>query len=296
MHSRWNPLALRAFLMALLVGLAGCASVGGGGRETGYVAVDGGRLYYEAAGAGEPVVFIHGFSLDTRMWDDQFNEFAKRYRVVRYDARGFGKSSLATGPFSTRADFKALLDRLELKQVHLVGLSMGGRYSVEIALDMPERLKSLTLIGSALGGFPTPEFVKQLVPSLNAAKAGNIAEGKRIWLAHPLFAPAAEQPAVAGRLKQIVDDYSGWHLVNGPGMHEQPLAPPAIGRLNTVRVPTLVISGTREHPELAQAQVKLAADIPGARHVMVAGAGHMTNMERPVEVNRALSDFLGAVK
>src|SRR6185436_13829592 len=93
--------------------------------DSGFAAINGGRLYWEAAGEGEPLVFIHGFTLDTRMWDDQWDVFAARYRVIRYDVRGFGQSTVPDGPFSHQDDLRALMDYLGVDRFHLVGLSMG---------------------------------------------------------------------------------------------------------------------------------------------------------------------------
>jgi len=81
--------------------------VGSPEKQTGFMAVNGTRLYYEVAGHGEPIVLIHGFTLDTRMWDDQFDAFARSYRVIRYDARGFGRSAPIIGPYSVCDDLKA---------------------------------------------------------------------------------------------------------------------------------------------------------------------------------------------
>ena len=125
---------------------------------------------------------------------------------------------------------------------------------------------------------------------------GDIAEAKPIWLKHSLFGPANEQPAVAQKRAQIVGDYSGWHFVNGLGANEQPLQPLAITRLRTIRVPTLMIVWSREIPEIAALADKVATEIPGAKKVVIAGAGRMSNMEKPAEVNRALGDFLSSVR
>ena len=94
--------------------------------DSGLVPVDGGKLYYEAAGTGEPLVFVHGFTLDARMWDDQWEGFSDRYRVVRYDVRGFGRSDLPSGLHGHHTDLRAVIDHLGLVRPHLVGLSMGG--------------------------------------------------------------------------------------------------------------------------------------------------------------------------
>src|SRR6516225_11705128 len=94
---------------------------------------DGGRLRYAVAGKGEPIVFLHGFGLDLAMWDPQWQAFAGKFRVVRYDLRGYGGSSIPTGPYSHVDDFIALCSFLETSPAHLVGLSLGGRLALRIA-------------------------------------------------------------------------------------------------------------------------------------------------------------------
>src|SRR5215216_7930834 len=95
-------------------------------RETGMAAVNGTRIYYEAAGEGEPLVLVHAGIADSRMWEGQIAAFAERYRVIRYDLRGFGKTEMVEGPFSHHEDLRGLLDFLGVRRTHLVGCSMGG--------------------------------------------------------------------------------------------------------------------------------------------------------------------------
>ncbi len=286
------PLALAAVLFALCAGTAGAQS-----RQTGFAEVNGTRLYYEAEGSGEPLVFIHGFTLDTRMWDPQFDEFAKRYRVIRYDARGFGRSGPITGPFSSADDLHALLEQLGVKQAYVVGLSMGGRYAIDFSLKYPATVRRLVLVDSGLGGQPVPGVAKPIGLSIEAAKKGDMAEAKRLWLAHPLFVPASEQPQVAAELKRMVDDYSGWHFAQGGlGAQEQPLQPPAAQRLGEIKAPTLVVVGARDLPDLLAIADKLAKEIPGARLAVIQNVGHMSNMEAPAEFNRVVLDYLARGK
>src|SRR5262249_28597395 len=111
-------------------------------------------LYYEEiAGDGIPVVLIHGGQLDRRMWDDQFQVFAKEVRVIRYDVRGFGKSPAATKPYSDIDDLHQLLKFLNIKKAHLVGLSLGGRIAIDFTLEHPEMAASLTAVGPGLSGY-----------------------------------------------------------------------------------------------------------------------------------------------
>jgi pimeloyl-ACP methyl ester carboxylesterase len=126
--------------------------------QTGFAELNGTRLYYEVAGSGAALAFVHGFSLDTRMWDDQFEAFAERYRVVRYDARGFGKSALpGSEKYMHAADLKALLEQLGIDRASVVGLSMGGGIAIDFALTYPEATRALVLVDSTLGGFRSGE-------------------------------------------------------------------------------------------------------------------------------------------
>src|SRR5258706_13574858 len=112
--------------------------------QSGYVEVPGARLYYEVAGSGYPLVLIHGYSLDVRMWDDQFATLAERFQVIRYDARGFGKSTVPTGEsFAHADDLKGLLTQLAVSRAHILGLSMGGWIATNFALTRPAMTRTL---------------------------------------------------------------------------------------------------------------------------------------------------------
>src|SRR5690242_8469772 len=106
--------------------------------EVGFVEVNGTQLYYETQGCGHPLVLIHGGYMDRRMWDDQFHAFAKQYRVIRYDVRGFGKSELPGVPYADRQDLYALLKHLGVEKTYLLGLSLGGMIALDFTLDYPK--------------------------------------------------------------------------------------------------------------------------------------------------------------
>src|SRR5947209_8694969 len=107
------------------------------GARSGLVSVHGTDLYYEELGEGHPVILLHAGIADSRMWDEQMPVLAERYRVVRYDLRGFGRSKMVAGAFSHRADLAALLDALGIASAALVGCSFGGRVATEFALEFP---------------------------------------------------------------------------------------------------------------------------------------------------------------
>jgi 3-oxoadipate enol-lactonase len=257
-----------------------------------YADVNGTRLYFETAGSGPAVVLIHGFALDTRMWDDQFMPLAQLFRVVRYDLRGFGMSNLPTDePYSHSDDLGALLDHLKIAQAHLVGLSKGGGVILDFALANPTRVASLVLIDTVIGGFEwSAEASARSAGIWGRGRDQGVLAAKVSWLRHPLFEPAQRQPQVASRLAQMVEDYSGWHFVNNNP--EQVMEPPALHRLSELAVPVLAIVGENDIPDIRQITELVGEGAPRARTLVVPEVGHMSNMEAPEEVTEAVSAFL----
>ncbi len=251
------------------------------------MAYNDGQIYYEATGSGEPIVFIHGFTLDRTMWQPQVEFFSKNYQVITYDTRGFGKSSLPNGPYDHADDLQALLKHLEIEHAHIVGLSMGGRIATNFTLAYPEMVKSLTLMDSALDGY------KSEVDWSVHAKEEGLERAKENWLNHELFTVTQKRPEVVSALRNIVENYSGWHWLNhdpqtSVGTH-------ARSRLHEIAKPTLILMGEGDLPYFHNISNVLASDIPNAQKEVIANAGHMVNMESPNEVNRLLADFIAKI-
>src|SRR5262249_47712811 len=178
-----------------------------GGRVT---RLGSAQLYSEGKGEGPTVVLVHGLTLDTRMWDAQFEALSASYRVVRIDARGHGRSSGA-GPrdddadatFSQSADLLGLLDALEIREAHLVGFSMGGFIAYEFALAHPERVLTISLVNSAwrFDFDKVSDFQMRVVSYVSNP---DLEAGLRAWLSDPLFLGSRNKPAVKARLEEIV--------------------------------------------------------------------------------------------
>lgn len=150
----------QGIVAGLLVLAAACAAPGGAGAggvspevDTGRVAVQGGELFYESRGQGAPVVLLHaGARYDHTMWDGQVQALARHHRVIRYDLRGFGRSSRPGGPFSPTADLLRVLEAMGVERASLVGLGMGSGVAINFALQHPERVDRLVL--ASLGAPP----------------------------------------------------------------------------------------------------------------------------------------------
>ena len=261
--------------------------------EDSYLCPDGGRLRYCTAGCGDPVVLIHGLSLDTSMWDPQWPQLTREFRAIRYDLRGFGGSSVPQAPYSHSGDLLGLLDFLGARPAHIVGLSMGGRVALRFALDQPQAVRSLTLIDSALEGHSwTAGWNEKMRAIVEAAGRGGPAAAKQLWLAHELFAPARRNPRLAAALAAMVGRYTAWHWSNVDPIRKP--ASPTSESLSLLRCPTLVLVGEFDLPDFTAIAQRLAATIPRATLHTIRGAGHMANMEAPDAVNELLLEHLRA--
>jgi len=260
----------------------------------GYAAVNGTQLYFQLAGSEHPMVFLHGFAGDSRLFDDQFKAFAQHSQVIRYDLRGFGKSDLPTSePYCHYDDLKALLQYLGIARADLVGQSMGGAIAIDFTLAYPDMTRALILLDSTLGGFEhSPEFQAWFAFLVSQASEAGVEMAKALLLDTPLLESARANPDVARRLGQVFSEYSGWHWINeDPGAE---LEPPAIQRLEQIRAPTLIITGEHTGTDLRAIGDFLQARIPNAHAIILNGVGHVPNMEDPQTVNEIVLDFLAS--
>jgi pimeloyl-ACP methyl ester carboxylesterase len=280
-----KPLA--GIFLAALVGVGAAR----GQSASGLARVPDPVLYYESAGRGAPVVLIHGGQMDRRMWDPQFEPWAKQFRVVRYDVRGYGRSATPSVAYSDAEDLLALLDDLKISRAHLVGLSLGGRIAIDFTILHPERVASLVAVAPGLSGFASDDD-DAWIAEWRAAQEGGGAAAAELWLKDPYMIPAMEHSDLAPRLRQLaLENASAW-LFN-PLLAIR-LSPPAAKRLGEIRVPVLVIVGDRDVPHMQKVADKLAVEVKGAKKVVIPGAGHISNMEDPKAFDAAALPFLKA--
>lgn len=265
----------------------------------GFVEHNGTKLFYETAGEGSALAFIHAGICDSSMWDAQFYSFAEQYRVVRHDMRGFGRSEPADATYSNYNDLRAVLDHLGIERATLLGCSMGGAASLNFALAYPDRVDGLILVGSGLNGWqsPNPEAVaaweQEAEDAFNAGDYEAASEYEvRIWVDGPRRQPEQVNPAVRDRVRAM-NTVGIRHAARELGTEEK-LDPPAAGRLNEIRVPTLVIYGDEDQPDMPLISTHLAEQIAGAKLVVMPGTAHVPNMEQPIEFNQIVRDWLRA--
>ena len=264
-------------------------------RKTGIAEVNGARIYYEVAGEGDPLVLVHAGIADSRMWEDQLIVFADRYRIIRHDMRGFGMTAMVEGPFSHYEDLRALLDSLDVERAHLVGCSMGGGAVLDFALEYPQRVGNLVLVGSAVGGFgPDIDPPRQWDEILAAEQAGDLERVSELEVQVWVDGPRRSPEDVDASVRDLVREMNLIALrseASGLGDEWNP-EPAAADRLPDVQAPTLLIVGDEDQPSVFAAADLLERELPNVRKVVMHGAAHLPNMEKPEEFNRIVLDFL----
>jgi pimeloyl-ACP methyl ester carboxylesterase len=258
--------------------------------------LEGTTFQFGLAGDGPAVVLLHGGLLDMRQWDDLVPILARTYRVLRYDARGFGRTPLGATSYAHYRDLRALLDHVGFDRVQVVSLSIGVSTAIEFALEYPARVLSLAIGAAPLRGYDIgPEFSSGMRGIYDAALAGDkTLLRSRVWEFAPMRV-AAGLPHARARLDHMIVEDHQYGYVRPDAPPRTVREPPAAESLGEICAPTLVVVGEGEMPELAAKGEYVARAIPGARHVVVPGAGHFVNMEQPDAYAQVIVSWLDEV-
>ena len=237
------------------------------------------------------------------MWDGQWGAFTEHYHVVRFDMRGFGKSSVIDRAVSRRGEITAVLDHLKVEKAHLLGCSMSGTTVIDYTLENPQRVTSLIAVSADPSGFEMQgEPPAEMMQMIEAAQKGDLKSVNELQV-HLWVDGGFRKPEQIDRM--VRERALGMNKVaveNGTFMKAdmQPpvdaLTPPAIGRLGEINVPTLLIAGALDHPEIVRAAGVMQQAIKGAKKAIIDGAAHVPNMEKPQAFNHLVLDFLAAQK
>ena len=239
------------------------------------IAVDGGEVWADdTGGSGRPVVLLHPGVGDSRIWEPVLPGLAASGRLIRYDARGFGRSPAPTVKFTLLADLIAVLDHLGLDRVAIVGCSQGGGSALGLAVEHPARVSALVLLCPGVPGYRWPE---QPDDELDAAYERALQTGDVEALAglmQRVWAAAGPTPAVMEQLR------SAARAEISSGDLQQP-DPPVFDRLGEISVPTSLLVGDADFPPLIAADRQAAARIPGCELTVVPGMDHLPPLRQP---------------
>ncbi len=261
---------------------------------TGFAEVNGAKIHYEICGDGMPLIMLHAGIADSRMWDVQFDFFSRYFRVIRYDARGYGRTEVVEGGYSQHDDLYGLMRFLGIERAFLMGCSMGGGAILDFALAHPGMVGALIPVCSSVSG----SYAQSTPPEVRDAIGQAYMHGDldacaeiliRVWVDGPLRAPEDVSAEIRDKVREMMLIFL--QTPDGVGV-EKPANPPAINRLGEIRAPSLVVYGDLDQPNILTVAGLLTSRIAGARKAVITGTAHVPNMEKPKEFNQIVLDFL----
>jgi pimeloyl-ACP methyl ester carboxylesterase len=240
---------------------------------------------------------LHAGVADHRQWNNEFPHFAQRYRALRYDMRGYGRSEPVTGEFSHMADLVGLMDLLGLREpAILMGCSMGGQLAMDLAITHPERVKALIMVGSGPKGMeldvPDPALAEAAEEAYKAGDLDRVAELEtRIWFDGEGRTPEKVNPAM--RLLAYEMNRNALALeARGLGKRVPDSSLPAAEHLRDLKIPVLIIVGEHDTRYIQTAADYMLERLPDARKVIIQDAAHLANMDHPDDFRRIVDGFL----
>jgi len=263
------------------------------GSRSHEVVSDGARLYVEAVGTGAPLLLVHGWAMDHRVFRPQVEALARDFRVIAFDRRGFGLSEGEPDLSRETGDIDAIARQLIGGPFHLLGMSQGGRIALRYAARHPGRLRSLILQGAAVDGEDPGGPDEERIPVAEYAALageGRMDEVRRRWLRHPMMRVGEGHPKAETLLRQMLADYRGEDLVRfRPEAYAW--SDDVLGAVAGAGLRLLVLTGGRE-TEARRRLARIVVDqVPGAREVVLAASGHLGNLSEPEAYNRTVRDF-----
>lgn len=253
------------------------------------VNVEHASLHVEEAGKGEPITMLHGFLVDSGQWDYEFAALARTHRALRYDARGFGHSTIEPGRYAHHEDLAAVLDACGVQRTALLACSGGAATALDFALLYPERVSVLIFIGAGYWGrvaesTPAARAFLQALATFDVN--GMIDSSLRAFTDGPRRAVSEVDPAARKHTERMTTqvfkrERNYWTRA---AKDQRTLVPSALERLRDIHIPTVLMVGSEDQIEVHQLSKTLATGLPQAQMFIVHGAGHHTNLEAPSQV------------
>ncbi len=261
--------------------------------EATHVPVAAGQVYCEAVGDGPPIILTHDGLVHRESWDAQFPAWSANYRVARWDRRGYGRSDEPEIEYSSADDLAWVAGHVTDAPAVLVGCSFGALVSIRCALDRPQLVAGLVLVGPIVTGL---DFTEHFLTRGGRGFPGPDApleEHLAYWCETDPWFIAGQNHAARHRLRQLLA--ANPHNLRPKAALERAAAEPLLRRLAEISVPTLVVSGEHDIPDVHAHSGALAAGIPAAERVVLSGSGHLPHVEVPEAFDTAVWSFLDAL-
>ena len=267
------------------------------------VLVNNVNLYYEEAGSGIPILFVHEFAGDWRSWEPQVRFFSSRYRAITFSARGYLPSDVPNSPEAYSqdlqvADVKGLLDALKIDKAHICGLSMGSYTTLLFGLKHPERARSLTIAGSGYGsGRNREEFHRRVTETAEKMMREGMKAVSEVYSQGPTRVQLQNKnPRAWEEFRRQFEEHSAMgSAYTFLGVQRQRPSVTDLGQqLKALSLPALIMLGDEDEPGM-EGSLFMKRHIPRAGLEVYPRCGHPLNLEEPERFNRSLLDFITAV-
>jgi len=256
-----------------------------------FVEVENGKIYYDECGTGpDAIVLIHDGIAHSAIWDGVWPAFCKQFHTVRYDRRGYGRSPAATTWYYETDDLYTLLRHLKISRAFLVGSSHGGELTIDFTLAHPKLVEGMVLVGAVVSGYGFSDHFLNRGNANNQPLEKNDSAALISNWANDKYLLAADHPEAKKKLHDILS--AAPQDLNHPDFPRP--TPDSLPRLNEIRVPTLMLVGDVDIPDVHAHAGVIEAGIPNSRRIVVDDAGHLMYLEKPEEFSRLVITFIKA--
>ena len=267
---------------------------------SGYVDIDQTGLYYEIAGSGMPLILVHAGVADCELWESEFHSFSENFRVIRYDMRGYGNSDPVDGPFSHLGDLRGVINELALTPpLILMGCSMGGVLTLDYALENPQHVKALIIIGPGSCGLEFENCTQELfLEAREAFEKGDLHKLAEIETQIWFDCIHADPDQVDQSMRALLYDMNR-SILNREnqqmGQTQPEICQTAFSKLSQIDFPVLIIVGSRDLAYMHAAADYLAERIRLARKEVIDDAAHLPNLDQPHLFQEVIVNFLDEI-
>ena len=261
--------------------------------SSGYIDVVGGKLYYDVAGTGENIVLIHDGMIHREIWENQFSVLAKSYRVIRYDRRGYGKSPNSQAPFTQVEDLNQIFIQLKIDKATLFGMSAGGGLVIDFTLKHPEKVNALVLVGAVVSGFGYTDHMRTRgghIKSPNELFSDSTKLIKYFGWEDP-YEVYPENIKAKERVYELLKT-NPQNTSSANHAFQKPPERPAVKFLSEIKIPTLILVGEFDIPDVHAHSGVIEAGISNSKREIISKAGHLIPMEQPETFNASVLNFL----
>jgi 3-oxoadipate enol-lactonase len=257
-------------------------------EDSGYVNVDGGKLFFEVAGKGENIILLHDGMVNRQIWDEQFPLLAKNHRVVRYDRRSYGKSSDPQEKYSPIDDLNQVFIQLKVEKAIIFGMSSGGGLAIDFTLKYPEKVNGLVLVGAVVGGFGYTSHMTTRGGNFNPQTGmSDPAKITKYFIMDDPYEIYSGNIKAKEKVMKLLP-----YLGRENSVPIQPADRIAVKFLSEIKVPTLILVGEYDIPDVQAHAGVINAGIPNSIREIIPKSGHLIPIEQPGLFNEAVNSFL----